>query len=225
MLFYLYGPLVHPAPYLAEAVQRTLRDLGRPAVDPGRVEGWIGAGVARLVKRALTGELRGEPDPADFERAHARFLDHYEAVLSRESRPYPGVPETLAALRQRGVPLGCITNKPERFTRPLLRALGLETRFALVVSGDTLGRRKPDPQPLLHACSLLGVEPGRALYVGDSMTDARTARAAGSPFVAVRYGYHGDHAPEELGAARLLSSLTELLDPVEGPAGAPGGEG
>ncbi len=203
----LDGTLVHTAPDLADAVRATLAELGRPPVDDAAVVGWIGDGVERLVKRALTGERSAEPEPALFARAYPRFVEHYARGVSRRSRPYPGVREGLAALRDAGVPLACVTSKATVFTDALLRDLELATFFVVVVAGDAVPRAKPDPLPLLHACSRLEVAPERALHVGDSENDARAARAAGLAFVAVRYGYG---RPESLAADAWLDSLAEL---------------
>jgi phosphoglycolate phosphatase len=210
VLLDLDGTLVHTAPDLAESVDRMLADLGRPAVGQAAVEGWIGEGVGRLVKRALTGERTGEPEPALYERGYARFLEHYTRLVSARSRPYPGVREGLAALRAAGLTLACVTSKMAVFTHALLHDLGLADCFALVVAGDSLPRKKPDPLPLLHACAELGVEPARAVFVGDSPVDAEAARAAGVHFVGVTYGYRGGLEPADLGAERLIDSLAEL---------------
>ncbi len=210
VLLDLDGTLVDTAPDLAEGVRRMLADLGRPAPDPSSVEDWIGDGVARLVKRALTGDRDGEPDPALYERGYARFLEHYGRHVSDRSRPYPGVREGLEALRASGRSLACITNKMGIFTEALLRDLDLAARFALVVSGDALPRRKPDPLPLLHACGELGVEPRHCVYVGDSPVDARAARAAGLAFVAVSYGYRRGLDARSLSPDRVVDSLADL---------------
>lgn len=213
----LDGTLVHTAPDLAESVRRMLGDLGLAPVDDAAVEGWIGDGVGRLVKRALTGEREGEPEPALYERAYGRFLEHYGLLVSRLSRPYPGVREGLRALRDAGYPLACVTSKMGFFTHKLLRDLDLEPLFALVVPGDALARKKPDPLPLLHACDHFGIAPAHAVLVGDSAIDARAARAAGAAFVAVTYGYHGAEDPRGLGAALVIDSLEELPAHLERP--------
>lgn len=207
----LDGTLVHTAPDLAEGVVRMLEDLGMPPVDQPTVEGWIGDGVARLVKRALTGERDAEPEPALFERGYARFLAHYGREVSRRSRPYPGVRAGLEALRGAGLPLACVTSKAGVFTHALLRDLDLAAFFELVVAGDSLQRLKPDPLPLLHVCSRFGVEPAHSVLVGDSPNDARAARAAGAAFVAVTYGYHGGRDPRDLDADLCIDSLEQLL--------------
>jgi phosphoglycolate phosphatase len=210
---------VHTAPDLADSVNLMLVDLGRAATGQSAVEGWIGDGVSRLVKRALTGQRDGEPDPALYERGYARFLEHYGRLVSARSRPYPGVREGLATLRAAGLTLACVTSKMAVFTHALLRDLALADCFALVVAGDSLPRKKPDPLPLLHACAELGVEPAHTVFVGDSFVDARAARAAGVRFVAVTYGYRGGQEPTALGADLLIDSLAELpAHLAQGPA-------
>jgi phosphoglycolate phosphatase len=218
----LDGTLVHTAPDLAYAAGLMLEDLGRPPVDEASVEGWIGDGVSRLVKRVLTGTRDGEPDLDLFERGYERFLLHYARFVSRRSRPYPGVREGLQALQAAGLRLACVTSKMSVFTSALLRDLDLEPFFAVVVAGDTLARKKPDPLPVLHACTLLGVEPHRAVLVGDSANDALAARAAGVAFAAVTYGYTAGSHPRELGADLLLDSLSELLPHLQPPGTRPG---
>jgi phosphoglycolate phosphatase len=215
VLFDLDGTLVHTAPDIAESVQCMLADLGRPTVDQPTVETWIGDGVGRLVHRALTGERERDAEPALFERGYARFLAHYGQLVSHRSRPYPGIREGLRSLAEQKVPLACITSKMEVFTLALLRDLELAPFFEVVVSGDSLPRRKPDPLPVLHACSRLGVDPAHAVLVGDSANDARAARAAGSAFVAVSYGYNGGQPASTLGADLVIDSLEELLPHLE----------
>jgi phosphoglycolate phosphatase len=214
----LDGTLVDTAPDIAESANLMLRDLDLPLRDPREVAGWIGNGVARLVKRALTGEMEAEPKAALYERAYALFLKHYEENLTRRSRPYPGVVEGLEWLKAQGFHLVCITNKVERFTLPLLRALGLHDYFALVLSGDSLPRQKPDPLPLEYACRHFGVRPDQGVLVGDSANDVRAARAAGMPVICVDYGYnHGRDIREEQPDA-VIGSLLELpryLAPLE----------
>lgn len=206
----LDGTLVDTAADITAATNLMLRDLGLSERDPATVVGWIGNGVARLVKRALTGEMEVEPDPRLYEQAYALFLEHYEANLTRQSRPFPGVVEGLEWLKGQGFELACITNKAERFTRPLLDALALRQYFALVLSGDSLPRQKPDPLPLLHACRHFGLAPAQALLVGDSGNDVRAARAAGMPVICVDYGYNHGHDIRAERPDAVIGSLAEL---------------
>ena len=204
------GTLVDSVPDLAYCVDEMLRALGRPPEGEARVRDWVGNGVERLVRRALIGQLDGEPEPADFDRAYPLFLELYQVNTATRSRLYPGVRAGLDRLRQDGLPLGCVTNKAGCFTEPLLRSLGLYDDFGIIVAGDTLPVKKPDPGPLLHAAQHFGVAPQDCLMVGDSKSDVHAARAAGFQIACMSYGYnHGEdirlYQPDV-----VLDSLAEL---------------
>lgn len=207
----LDGTLLNTAPDIAEAAQRMLRDLGMAPVGLDKIQSYIGNGIANLVKRALTGEMQGKPDEALFARALPLFEQHYDAVLYRETRPYPGVMEGLQALRDAGYPLVCITNKAQRFTLPLLAAMGMKDDFDLILSGDSLPRKKPDPLPLRYAAIYYEAEPKHLLLVGDSLNDSQAARAAGCPVVLLPYGYNGGKDVREQDCDAVIESLPEVL--------------
>jgi phosphoglycolate phosphatase len=215
ILIDLDGTLVDSVPDLAYCIDAMMERLGRPPRGEAAVRNWVGNGVERLIQRALTGQFEGQPDAADFERALPIFLDLYRANTSGRSHLYPGVREGLDYLRSAGYPLGCVTNKATQFTELLLRDLGLRDYFDVVVCGDSLPRRKPDPLPLLHAAQHFGVEPGDALMVGDSVSDVSAARAAGFAIVCMSYGYnHG----VDIRVARpdaVLDSLIEIRRVLE----------
>ncbi len=206
----LDGTLVDSVPDLAFCVDRMLEQLGRAPQGEAKVRQWVGNGVERLVKRALVGTLDGEPPAATFELALPLFMELYAANTSGRSRLYPGVTEGLDYLATLGCPLGCVTNKAERFTRPLLGDLGILERFDLVVSGDTLSRKKPDPAPLLHAADHFSVAPERAVLVGDSISDVKAARAAGFAVVCVSYGYNHGEDIRAAGPDAVIDSLAQL---------------
>jgi phosphoglycolate phosphatase len=187
----LDGTLLHSAPELAEAANRMLRDMGRPAASQELLMSYIGNGISWLVKRALTGDMHAEPDGPLFDKAMPFFDMHYTELLS-QSKPYPGVMEGLNAMRDAGFKLGCITNKSARYTDPLMLSSGLAPYFSIVVSGDTLPEKKPHPLPLLHSAKFFGVPVTNMLMIGDSLNDTLAARAAGCPVFCVPYGYnHG----------------------------------
>lgn len=206
----LDGTLIHTAPDLAASANRMLEDMGLSAHPQSQVEKWIGNGVARLVKRALTGEMQAEPEAALFDQAYAKFLEHYAESVSDLSRPYPGVVEGLDALKEAGFELACITNKAESFTLPLLKDLHLHDYFSLILSGDSLPNKKPDPLPLLHACEHFQITPDHGVLVGDSPNDTQAAQAAGMPAVCVTYGYNQGVDVHGLGAQAVIDSLVEL---------------
>lgn len=211
LLFDLDGTLVDSVPDLAEAVDRMLADFGHPPAGEAKVRLWVGTGSRSLVSRALSDAKGGQADDELIERALANYFDHYEARLCVRSRLYEGVSDTLARLRSEGYPLAIVTNKPERFVRPLLDGLGIAQHFSAMIGGDTLAQRKPHPQPLLHAADALGVEPTQALMIGDSRNDIEAARAARIPVVCVPYGYNHGRDVREYHPDRLIERFGDLL--------------
>lgn len=209
VLFDLDGTLLDTIADLAEGANRMLAELGRPLRSQAEIHGFVGKGIPNLVERCLTEGCSATPG----EVAHgiAVFRRHYAQVNGLQARIYPGIEESLATLRSRGLRLGCVTNKAAAFTEPLLVRMGLADCFEVVVSGDTLPVKKPDPAVLLHACRHLGIPPGGALMVGDSANDALAARAAGMPVVLVSYGYSEGMPVDTIECDGLLSDVRELL--------------
>lgn len=210
-MFDLDGTLVDSVPDLAAAVDRTLLALGREPAGRERVRLWVGNGARVLVRRALAGGLEhAGVDEALAEQALALFLDAY-ADNHALTRVYPGVVETLDRLREEGVALALITNKPARFLPELLADKDLGGYFQWLVGGDSLPQQKPDPAALHWVMERAGVGAGEALFVGDSRNDVRAARAAGVTCVALSYGYnHGEPIALE-NPARVIDDLRELF--------------
>ncbi|THG82991.1 phosphoglycolate phosphatase [Pseudomonas sp. A-1] len=210
-MFDLDGTLVDSVPDLAAAVDRTLAALGREPAGRERVRLWVGNGARVLVRRALAGGLEHDGvDEALAERALALFLEAY-ADNHALTRVYPGVVETLDRLREEGVALALVTNKPSRFLPELLADKGLDGYFRWLVGGDTLPQQKPDPAALLWVMDQAGVPAAEALFVGDSRNDVRAAHAAGVTCVALSYGYnHGEPISLE-NPARVIDDLRELF--------------
>ena len=207
--FDLDGTLVDSAADIARAVDRALQELGQRTYGVEEVKGWVGEGLTKLLKRALTGELEGEPDPALLVRCREEFRRFYKEGLCIDTRFYPGAMETLETLARR-YRLACITNKATEYTEPLLKVLGVRERFDVVVSGDTLKVLKPDPAPLLYAASRCSLDPVHCCMVGDSRNDILAAKAAGFRAVAVSYGYRQGVDLMALGADTELDSLAGL---------------
>jgi phosphoglycolate phosphatase len=211
IFFDLDGTLVHSAPDIAQAANLALASVGQQPRAATEVEAYIGHGAEQLIHRCLTGDLHQRADDQLHQATYRHFQSHYAACLLDQTRPYPGVIETLETLQQRGVALGCITNKPERFTFPLLDGLGLARFFKITLGGDSLPTKKPDPAPLLHAARQCGTDPSTTAMVGDSLADLHAARAAKMRIYCVDYGYRGDadlaaHAPDA-----LISDMRQLL--------------
>lgn len=216
VMFDLDGTLVDSVPDLAFAIDRMLAALGREPAGVERVRLWVGNGARVLVRRALAGGLEHDGvDAALAEQALALFMDAY-AGSHALTRVYPGVREALDWLREQGVALALITNKPQRFLPELLADQGLDGYFQWRVGGDSLPQQKPDPAALHWVMAQAGVSAGEALFVGDSRNDVRAAQAAGVTCVALSYGYnHGEPIALE-NPARVIDDLRQLVASPEG---------
>jgi phosphoglycolate phosphatase len=212
ILIDLDGTLVDSVPDLTYCVDAMMARLGRPARGEAAVRTWVGNGIERLVRRALIGRLDGEPDETDYQRAYPIFLELYAENTFNRSGLYPGVREGLEFMRDAGYPLGCVTNKAARFTEPLLQHLGIYDFFGIVISGDTLPRKKPDPLPLIHAAGHFGVKPEESLMIGDSVSDVNAARAAGFRVICTSYGYNHGVDIRESEPDAVIDSFVELRE-------------
>lgn len=211
LMFDLDGTLVDSVPDLCFAVDAMLKDLGRPSVGIEKVSLWVGNGAAMLVKRALSQQMIPiEMDASLFKNAYGLFLKHYKQINGRQSVLYPKVVETLIALRKQYPYMALITNKPEQFTQPLLDYHHLP-KFDLVVCGDTLEKRKPHPEPILHCMRLLDCSANESVMVGDSVSDIKAAQAAKVPIICVNYGYNQGENLASYQPDRLIQNFGELL--------------
>jgi phosphoglycolate phosphatase len=208
--FDLDGTLADTGPDLAAALNHTLKRLGRPAIDPDSVRHLVGHGAKSLIRKGLA--ETGEASEQLVEAGFPIYLDYYGANICVGTTVYPETEAALDTLAARGARLAICTNKGERLSRLLIDALGWNGRFASVVGPDTVGLRKPDPRPLQEAIARAGG--GRAAFVGDSITDADTARAAGVPFVAVSFGF-SDRPVAALGADAVIHRYGDLSAVLE----------
>ncbi|MFT5131312.1 MAG: phosphoglycolate phosphatase [Rhodothermales bacterium] len=209
ILFDLDGTLVDTVPDITDAVNVMLSGFDRPTVTDITVGTWMGNGVARLVERALANAIDAPENPPEFDAALAKFSAAYSQQPCCRSQLYPGARELLESLRS-SHKLAIVTNKAAKFTPPLLESLGIDHFFGAVVCGDTLPTRKPDPAPLFHALSLLGADAGRAVAVGDSVTDVRAAHNASIPVVAVSFGYNHGHPIADSNPNAVIDHLGDL---------------
>jgi len=214
VLLDLDGTLADTAPDLTRALNRLLEERGRSPVAPERARVVTSSG-ARGMLRVGFGI---DPQHPEYDELRARFLDLYAERLCEATRLYDGMSELLVTLERRCIPWGVVTNKAERFTAPLLAALELGSRAACVVGGDTVGRTKPHPEPLLHAARNLGLPPSHCLYVGDDVRDVQAARAAGMPVIAAAWGYLGEEGdPVTWRADAVIAHPLEVLNHLGAP--------
>jgi phosphoglycolate phosphatase len=206
IIFDLDGTLVDSAEDLRAAINRLLGDLGLRPVEANEIKGMIGDGVLKLVERAL---VAANGDPAQKDALLPRFLEIYQAHPATLTRCYPSVAETLEVLRRKDFRLAVVTNKPVFATNQILQALSLAEFFPVVIGGDSLQKRKPDPAPLLEAARQLEVDVSQLLMVGDNIHDVEAAHAAAMRCVAVSYGYH-HRPPSEFNADHLIDRFDEL---------------
>jgi phosphoglycolate phosphatase len=210
VLLDLDGTLVDSIPDLAQAANAMRADLGLAALPQAAIATFVGKGVDKLVERAMAGAMEAPaPDAAHFELARASFYRHYHAVNGERTTIYPGVLEGLQAMRDMGLALAVVTNKSTEFTLPLLARTGLAPYFAAVVCGDTCPRKKPDPMPFLHACTLLGTTAARAVVIGDSLNDTQAGRAAGARVLVVPYGYNEGQDVRTLEVDGIVDTLLD----------------
>ena len=206
------GTLVDSVPDLAYCIDEMMQKLGMQKWGETKVRHWVGNGIPKLVERALTGELEGRSIKEVFDIAYPIFLDLYEDNSAERSYLYDGVREGLDYLKSQRYQLGCVTNKSEQFTHPLLKALGIFNDFKIIISGDTLPKRKPDPMPLLYCAERFNLKPEECLMLGDSVSDVKAARAAGFDIICMSYGYnHGNDIADE-NPDLVIDSMSQLSD-------------
>ena len=218
----LDGTMVDTLGDFEVALNRALADLDLPPVTRALVERTVGKGSEHLIRSVLTHQLalpkvkdqalvcasRGIEDL--YEAAWLRYQHHYLTINGEFASVYPGVVEGLQQLRDAGLQLACLTNKPLSFAKSLLQAKGLDHFFTHVFGGDSFERKKPDPLPLFKTCEAMDVTPAQALMVGDSSNDAQAARAAGCSVVLVRYGYNHGEPVDAVDADAHVDALTDI---------------
>ncbi|MBX3621586.1 MAG: phosphoglycolate phosphatase [Rhizobacter sp.] len=209
VLFDLDGTLIDSAPDLAGAGNDMRTARGLEPLPFERLRPMVGAGARGMLGVAM----EVTPDDDDFIALRDEFLARYEQRMTRLTRIFDEVVPVLDALQASAMPWGIVTNKAERFTLPLVHALGLQSRAAALVSGDTTPHSKPHPAPLLEAARQLNLPPQQCIYVGDDLRDVLAGRAAGMGTVAAAWGYLGQGDPVHAwGADHLIESPAQLLN-------------
>lgn len=210
VLLDLDGTLVDSIPDLANSVNKTLLELSMEEREINSIRNWVGNGVEKLLHRALSNDIDGEAEPELFEKAFPRFMEIYKENMCASTTCYPGVVDGIRFLKERQVKLGCVTNKNGAFVSPILEKTGLIDDMNIIVAGDTLPKKKPDPLPLLHAASVMEIDPKQSLMIGDSESDVKAARAADFQIVCVSYGYNHGKDIRDTNPDAVVDSLAEL---------------
>ncbi len=215
ILIDLDGTLIDSVPDLTYCVDEMMKQIDMPVRGLDAVRQWVGNGVETLTERALVNAIDGKPDTDLMTKAYPIFLELYKHNNSQRSCVYDGVKEGIQWMKDNGYRVGCVTNKAEAFTIPLLKSKGLFDLFEVVVSGDTCEKKKPDPMPLLHAAKLMGVNPDNALMLGDSRSDVKAARAAGFNIFCMTYGYNHGEDIRDYNPDVVMDSFMELPNYLE----------
>jgi N-acetyl-D-muramate 6-phosphate phosphatase len=208
VLFDLDGTLVDTAADLGNAANHVRASLGMPPLPLPAYRQFASAGARGLLRIAL--EIT--PEHADYAQFRARFLEHYRDNLSRHSRLFDGIGALLDALEARGIRWGVVTNKPRIYTEALLKDLSLSPRAAVAISADDAAKAKPHPDTLLLACERLQLPAATCVYVGDDKRDADAAIAARMRFIAVAWGYEGEHPVASWNADATIDQPLDLLE-------------
>lgn len=208
IVFDLDGTLIDTAPDLVDTLNVVFAREGLPPVAYETARNLIGGGARAMIARGLEAEGRCVA-PAELERMFADFIAYYTDHIADRSRPFPGLIDALDVLQARGCRVAVCTNKLEKLSQLLLAALELAERFDAICGQDTFGIQKPDPEVLRRTIVAAGGDPRHAVMIGDSVTDIRTARAAGVPVIAVDFGY-SEKPVAELGPDQVISHFAQL---------------
>ena len=207
----LDGTLVDTILDLHQACNAMLAELKLPDRSVDEIARFVGRGTNQLVRRCLTDDATGkEPDANRFETGLAAYMTHYTRINGKHAKVYPGVKDGLSALHAAGYPMAVVTNKPVKFTLPLLKAIGLAPYFESVVGGDSTPYKKPAPDPIIAACLEMDVSLIHNLHVGDSGNDIVAARAADCMAAGVNYGYAEGYPIDPSQCDIIVGSLAEL---------------
>ena len=209
VLFDLDGTFADTAPDLAAALNHTRASRQLPPLPLETIRPQASHGSRGLLKIGLD----VEPDAPDYDALRDIFLDYYERNICVGTRLFPGMAELVEELERRDIRWGIVTNKPHRYTLPLMQALSYAGRAACLVSGDTCAQSKPHPAPMLKACEIIGVEPAHCLYLGDDLRDMQAAHAAAMRGIVACYGYLScDAAVDAWNANGQIDTPMELLN-------------
>lgn len=208
VLFDLDGTLLDTSTDLSTALNRVLKARNLAPLQYAQTRPIVGHGCKAMLKLALD----MNEDHPEYLSLCDELLEYYFEHVSETSQFFPGIEEVLQYLEKNNIPWGIVTNKPGRFTKVLVEGLALNKRTPCIISGDTLSKAKPHPEPLLHACKLLGVEPASCLYIGDAEIDVIASKAAGIPVLTALYGFISpEEIPQDWKANGYINHPSEII--------------
>ena len=209
IFFDLDGTLFDTAPELTFAINQMLKDIDLQELESDIIKSFIGKGADNLVRKSIS--YSSKQDPEILFRKARQLFDKYYILNAAQSLPYDGVEEALIKLKKKKLSLACVTNKPEIYTQVILEESGLISYLDLVVAGDTVSRKKPDPMQLQYSCEKLELEPKQAIMVGDSFNDIEAGFSAGTYVVTVPYGYQYGQSIESAKVDLAIKNLNDLV--------------
>lgn len=213
LIFDFDGTLIDSVPDLADATNTMLDQLGKPTYPIDTIKEWVGNGARMLVERALSGDVERDArlSIADVEAAERLFFEAYAAPKTSKTTAYPDVDNGLKQLKEAGYTLALVTNKPIRFVPKILDHLGWSPLFDMILGGDSLPVKKPDPTPLLHVCETLNFTPDHAMMIGDSINDVLAGQRAEIDTVGLSYGYNYGKDIRDSKPTYAFDNFAELL--------------
>ena len=213
LIFDFDGTLIDSVPDLADATNIMLSQLGLPTYPLQTIEKWVGNGARLLVERALSGsvDVDDKLTLTDVEAAEQLFFEAYAAHDASKTVAYPDVDSGLKQLQDAGFTLALVTNKPIRFVPNILAGLGWTPLFDMVLGGDSLPVKKPDPAPLLHVCKTLKFGINQAFMIGDSINDISAGKNAGIDTIGLSYGYNYGKDIRESQPNKVFDTFADLL--------------
>ncbi|MGP5211133.1 phosphoglycolate phosphatase [Psychrobacter alimentarius] len=215
LIFDFDGTLIDSVPDLADATNAMLTTLGKDTYPIDTIRNWIGNGSRLLVERALVGDVTVPEDAltkAEADHAEQIFFEAYTKIGGSKTVAYPDVDSGLKKLHDAGYTLALVTNKPIRFVPKILQTFGWQDLFSEVMGGDSLSTKKPDPAPLLHVCTQLGITPDQAIMIGDSRNDILAGQNANMDTLGLSYGYNYGQDICELNPTEAFDHFADLVD-------------
>ena len=215
IIFDLDGTLVDTVPDLAYSLNQVLAELGHPTQKLSCIMSHMGNGMHQLIKGVLSEVEEGTFNSALVEHAYKLFLENYTKDPISKSKLYPEVSNTIEDLGRKDIKIACVTNKLGAYSKNILEHFEIHKHLSLLLSGDSLDKKKPDSMPLTYACDYLSIDKSESLMVGDSEVDVYAAKNAGMQSVYMKYGYGNNHEVAKLNPDYSLEQFQQLLDLVD----------